>query len=256
LLDDPKPFKSFKGSFDFLLAIFEASFLSGEGGSSFVAFPANLSELGALEFNFPRLLGEARFEFSERRFLGYDSRLAGGQFVLPGLDREALVGGALLFDVQVCFAAIELALPPLDALPGLVQLLLSRAAGGGLKFEGVELGLLLGSAKLQIDLKGGNGLLTLLQLFEPLSKIVGFFELGRGRLLPLRELLLPRSQPTFEFVEFRFALVDPKAGIPNAGVKLRFLGVQPRFPAVDLRKTLLEAIREVGRMLRQHGWRR
>ena len=43
-------------------------------------------------------------------------------------------------------ALVELALPLFAALAGLVQLGLARAAGGCLKVEGVELGLLLGDA--------------------------------------------------------------------------------------------------------------
>ncbi len=62
--------------------------------------------------------------------------------------------------VELSFPLVELALPTLHLLAGLIQFLLSRAARRGLKVEGVDFRLLFGAGDFQLHLERGDRLLA------------------------------------------------------------------------------------------------
>src|SRR5688500_11902108 len=109
------------------------------------------------------LLGEPALIFGQLGFLREDARLARIELAVAGVERDPLVAGALVLDVDFGLTLVELALPLLVPLPGLVKLLLPRAARGRFEVQGVKLGALLGKGELQLDFLSRGRTFTLPQ---------------------------------------------------------------------------------------------
>ena len=152
-------------------------------------------QLGTLEFEFAGSFGQSTFAVGEARFLRDDARFAGVEFLLASIESEPFVTRPLVFDVELRFPRVELALAFFELLSGVVEFQLPRTAAGRFEVEGVDLRLLLGDAELQFHLARGDFPLALAELFKPLHQLIGFLELRGRDALTLGKIFVPLFEP-------------------------------------------------------------
>jgi hypothetical protein len=239
LLDDAKPFEAEQGGFNLALAELESPLVGGKRVGAFGVCGARLMKLRTLKLDLPGLLGKSALVLRELRLLREDASLARVELRFTSIKGNSLVAGPLVLDVQLRFALVQLSLPLFALLPRLIKLVLPRAASGRFEVESVELSALLRQSKLKLNFLRRDPAFALGELGKPLSNLVGLLQLGLGQFVSLQLALFALGELLFQFGQLRLSLIDPQAGVANAGVEFRFLRVQARFAAVDVGQSLL-----------------